>query len=230
MSSRRVELSGGPTFRVQEWGRPDGAVVLLLHGLTSSSQSWRRYGPLLGEHFRVVAVDLPGHGESTWTGDYRFEMITGQLIRLLDGLGFYGVIPFGHSTGAELAYLLAADRPDMVRALVLVDPPTVSRTPALYIPVRARPDDRCDWRAVAQINRWHNAMPEDWWSLAAKISCPTLVVGAKDSHLPQDKLRQFAHRIPHSTYEIVDGGHNLHEARPGEFDTVIQPFLAPWAV
>ena len=40
-----VRLPGGPTLNYREWGRPDGAVVLLLHGLTSSSQSWRNVAP-----------------------------------------------------------------------------------------------------------------------------------------------------------------------------------------
>ena len=53
-----------------EWGRPDGSVVLLLHGLTSSSLSWRNIAPVLGQHFRVIAPDARGHGGSQWTRDY----------------------------------------------------------------------------------------------------------------------------------------------------------------
>ena len=62
------ELPGGPTLNYREWGRPDGSVVLLLHGLTSSSQSWRNIAPVLGEQFRVIAPDARGHGGSEWTG------------------------------------------------------------------------------------------------------------------------------------------------------------------
>ena len=49
-----ARLPGGPTLNYREWGRPP-VQVLLLHGLTSSSQSWRNVAPVLGEHFRVIA-------------------------------------------------------------------------------------------------------------------------------------------------------------------------------
>jgi pimeloyl-ACP methyl ester carboxylesterase len=60
-----VSLPGGPTVSYREWGRPDGAVVLLLHGLTVSGRSWQNVAPVLGENFRVVAPDARGHGCAT---------------------------------------------------------------------------------------------------------------------------------------------------------------------
>ena len=57
-----VSLPGGPTLSYREWGRPDGAVVLMLHGLGSSGASWRHVAPALGRRFRVIAPDARGHG------------------------------------------------------------------------------------------------------------------------------------------------------------------------
>ena len=45
-----MSLPGGPTLNYREWGRPDGAVVLLLHGLMSG-RSWRNVAPVLGDGF-----------------------------------------------------------------------------------------------------------------------------------------------------------------------------------
>ncbi|HKF89636.1 MAG TPA: alpha/beta fold hydrolase [Propionibacteriaceae bacterium] len=225
-----VALPGGPTLAYREWGRPDGAVVLLLHGLTSSGADWRHFAPLVGERFRVVAPDLRGHGESSWPGEYSLELMRNDVVRLLDALGFYGVIPFGHSAGALVAFLLAATRPDLVRALVLEEMPTPDPAdPPLEVPRRPGRGQTYDWRAASEIQRWRNSPPSGWWPMTERISCPTLIVGGTNSHLRQDRLAELARRIPNARYVSMNGGHDLHARRPGEFDTVIEPFLTPWA-
>jgi 3-oxoadipate enol-lactonase len=225
-----VVLPGGPTLAVQEWGRPDGAVLLMLHGLGSSSADWRHFAPLVGERFRVVAVDLRGHGESSWPGEYSFDLMRDDVVRLLTVLGIYGVIPFGHSTGALVSFLLAATRPDLVRALVLEEMPTPDAAdPPLDVPKRGRPGQTYDWRAASEVLRWRNLSHSDWWDLAERITCPTLIIGGNSSHLPQDRLAELARRMPRGQYVSMDGGHDLHARRPGEFDIVVEPFLKPWA-
>jgi len=225
-----VALPGGPTLAVQEWGRPDGAVLLLLHGLGASSADWRHFAPLAGQRFRVVGVDLRGHGESSWPGEYSFELMRNDVVRLLAVMGIYGVIPVGHSTGGLVSFFLAATRPDLVRALVLEEMPTPDAAdPPLTVPRRGRRGDSYDWRAASEVLRWLNASHTDWWELAEQIACPTLIIGGNSSHLRQDRLAEFAGRMPRGQYVSMNGGHDLHARRPGEFDTVIEPFLDPWA-
>jgi len=228
--TQSVALPGGPTLAYREWGRPDGAVVMLLHGLTSSASDWRHFAPLVGERFRVVAVDLRGHGESSWPGEYSLESMCDDVVQLLNALGFYGVIPFGHSTGALVAFLLAASRPDLVRALVLEEMPTPDPAdPPVEVQKRSRPGETYDWRAANELQRWRNSPPRSWWELAEQVACPTLIIGGDSSHLPQDRLAEFARRMPHAEYVRMNGGHDLHARRPGEFDIVVEPFLTPWA-
>jgi pimeloyl-ACP methyl ester carboxylesterase len=228
--TQSVALPGGPTLVIREWGRPDGAVILLLHGLTSSGDSWRHLAPLLGKRFRVVAVDLRGHGGSSRSTDYSFATMRNDIIRLLDALGFLGVIVIGHSMGGLVAYLLAATRPDLVRALVLEEvPPPDPANPPHELPRRSRPDDTCDWRAVSQVLRWRNDPPKEWWQYARRIVCPALVIGATESHLSQSRLAELARRMPLGQFVSVAGEHDLHALRPGEFDAAVEPFLTPWA-
>ena len=118
-----VSLPGGPTLNYREWGRPDAAVVLLLHGLTSSSQSWRHVAPELGEHFRVIAPDARGHGGSEWMRDYSFESMRDDVARFMEQVGILAAIVIGHSMGAVTAYDLAITRPDLIRLLVLEEMP-----------------------------------------------------------------------------------------------------------
>jgi 2-succinyl-6-hydroxy-2,4-cyclohexadiene-1-carboxylate synthase len=94
-------------------GRGRGRVVLA-HGFTQTTGSWEAVGERLGERWKVVRVDLPGHGGS---GAIRvgFEEAAG-LVGAAGGRAAY----VGYSLGGRLCLRLALDRPDLVPALVLI--------------------------------------------------------------------------------------------------------------
>lgn len=226
----KVTLPSGLTVSYQEWGRPDGAAVLLLHGLTSSGDSWRHLGPVLGRHFRCIAPDARGHGESDWADDYSFEAMRDDVVGLMGSLGILGAIPFGHSMGALTAYLLAATRPELVRMLVLEEmPPPDAAVPPRPVPRRAPRDGQHDWRAEIAVNQWRNLDHPDWWDLAESVEVEALVLGGQQSHLPQGRMQDLANRLPHGRFQPFDLGHDMHQDRPGEVLTVVEPFLSPLA-
>jgi pimeloyl-ACP methyl ester carboxylesterase len=106
-----------------EWG--DGSArVLLVHGLGGHTISWEPVGPALAERLRatVTTVDLPGFGLTRVPRGRRATLGThGRVLRaLLERWGPATVA--GNSMGGALGIGLAARRPDLVRALVLVDP------------------------------------------------------------------------------------------------------------
>src|SRR5688500_2021811 len=147
-----VSLPGGPTLHYREWGRPDAAVVLLLHGLTSSSQSWLHVAPELGKNFRVIAPDALVHGGSQWMRDYSFEAMRDDVARFMEQVGILAAIVVGHSMGAVTAYDLAATRPDLIRLLVLEEmlPPDPA-TPPRPIPRRRAPNAHYNMQAVGGV-------------------------------------------------------------------------------
>jgi 2-succinyl-6-hydroxy-2,4-cyclohexadiene-1-carboxylate synthase len=102
----------GPLHRVVTG--PPGRRVVLAHGFTQTLAAWGAVGERLAGGFQVVRVDLPGHGGS---GGVRvgFAAAAG-LVGAAGGLGGY----VGYSLGGRLCLRLALDRPDLVRALVLV--------------------------------------------------------------------------------------------------------------
>jgi pimeloyl-ACP methyl ester carboxylesterase len=225
-----VSLPGGPTLNYREWGRPDAAVVLLLHGLTSSSDSWRHVAPELGEYFRVIAPDARGHGGSEWMRDYSFESMRDDVVRFMEQVGVLAAIVVGHSMGAVTAYDLAATRPDLIRLLVLEEmPPPDPATPPKPIPRRPDPDAEYDWRALITVHRWRNAPPPGWWERADQIQAQTLVLGASDSHLSQDRMGELSRRIPHATFATMNSNHGGHEDRPSEFLRHVEPFISWFA-
>ncbi len=225
-----ITLPGGPALYYQEWGRPDGAVVLLLHGFGSSSDSWRNVGPALGQRFRVIAPDARGHARSGRTQDYPFDAWVDDVTGLLEQLGVIAAIVVGHETGALVAYKLAATHPEAVRMLVLeeINPPDPSDRP-MGFPREPYDDDHVDWRAEIALARWRNNPPKGWAELAEKISSKTLVLGAADSPLPQPRIAELSRRIPNATFTSVPGGHDFHERTPSVFLREVEPFLAFFA-
>lgn len=102
----------------------EGFPVVLVHGFTGNSRNWALTVPALRERFRCVSVDLRGHGLSdkpTEREDYSLEQMAGDVLGLLEQLGINKCYLAGHSMGGMVAQHLVLSRPELVRALVLVD-------------------------------------------------------------------------------------------------------------
>jgi pimeloyl-ACP methyl ester carboxylesterase len=225
-----VQLANGPTLRYREWGRPDGAVVLLLHGTTSDGTTWSHVAPGLGEHFRVIAPDLRGRADSEWPDEYSLPLMADDVIGFLDALGILGAIVVGHSSGALVAFLVATGHPERVRMLVLEEmPPPDAAKPRQELPLGPDPQGRWDWRAVIAIRRWLNAAHPEWWELANHLRVPTLVIGGTKSPYNQSRMRDLTHAMPDARFVGLDLGHTPHAERPSAFLQVVGPFLEPLA-
>ncbi len=94
--------------------------ILLIHGAGMSARSWTSQLRGLTPELRVVAIDLPGHGESDPSPDATLESYTDAASRLIDALGVGPVFVAGHSLGGGVALALAAQRPDLVKGLILI--------------------------------------------------------------------------------------------------------------
>ena len=115
--------SGTLRLRYLDWGESTKPTVLLLHGFAQNGHSFDFVSLSLCDRFRIVALDLRGHGDSDWApdSDYRRESHVGDVEAAIDGLGLAPVSIVGLSLGGTIGYLLAAGRPDAVRSMVLVD-------------------------------------------------------------------------------------------------------------
>jgi pimeloyl-ACP methyl ester carboxylesterase len=116
-----VEVGDGE-LAVAVWpGEPDAPVVLAVHGMTASSRAFLALAGALPE-LRIVAPDLRGRARSNGLpAGSGLEQHAADLRRLLDVIGADRVTVVGHSMGAFVATVLAADEPERVASLVLVD-------------------------------------------------------------------------------------------------------------
>jgi pimeloyl-ACP methyl ester carboxylesterase len=99
-----------------------GPVLVLIHGITSDSLTWRRVMPSLARDFTVIAPDLIGHGESAKPrGDYSLGAHASGVRDMLAALGHDRATFVGHSLGGGIAMQLAYQFPELCERLVLVD-------------------------------------------------------------------------------------------------------------
>jgi pimeloyl-ACP methyl ester carboxylesterase len=111
----------GP-YRIHYLVGGDGPPLLLLHGHPSQAVEWSPILPQLTRSHRVIAIDFLGYGESDAPNiDYTIATQTDMVKGLLDVLGIPQTDVLGFSLGGWVALKLAANHPDRVRRLVLVD-------------------------------------------------------------------------------------------------------------
>ena len=118
---RILELPGGD-LHVLEEGSPDAPPVVLLHGFAGSMHWFDRFAPLLAGSNRVIRIDLLGHGGSSKPPDgYELENQARLVGLALDRLGVERVTVVGHSMGGAVGVSLAEQRPELVRALAVIN-------------------------------------------------------------------------------------------------------------
>ncbi|MCB0856835.1 MAG: alpha/beta fold hydrolase [Solirubrobacterales bacterium] len=126
-----IEIHGQPvTYHKMGEGPP----VLLVHGITSSSRTWKSVMPRLAEKHTVIAPDLLGHGRSAKPqGDYSLGAYASGMRDLLVALDVPKATVVGHSLGGGIAMQFGYQFPDRISRLILVDTGGIGRevNPAL---------------------------------------------------------------------------------------------------
>jgi lipase len=109
-------------LNLHRFGSPGGEPVLAVHGVTGHGGRYRALAERGLPQRRWLAVDLRGHGRSTWDAPWTARRHVADLLETLDAEGVGRVDVVGHSFGGLLATYLAAAAPGRVRRVVLLDP------------------------------------------------------------------------------------------------------------
>lgn len=107
-------------LQVYRYGPARPTDILAIHGLTGHGQRWQTLATRHLGQFAVVGPDLIGHGRSSWAAPWTLDANVAALAALVEADA--PVVVVGHSFGGAVALSLAAVRPDLVSALVLLDP------------------------------------------------------------------------------------------------------------
>ena len=112
--------SNGVKLHLHEWGDPKAAAVVLAHGMFDHGRGFDLLAPYLAEHYRVIAVEARGHGDSEWCDSYTWEMDVFDIINVLRSVGRPAHL-VGHSKGGGQVMDAASIAPDRIRQVVSMD-------------------------------------------------------------------------------------------------------------
>jgi len=138
----------GARQHVLDWGGDGRTPLLLLHGFTGHAHAWDTLSIALQPHFRVLALDARGHGDSDPADVYNALAAFDDLAGVVDQLGLVPLVLVGLSMGGRSGMYFTSRRPDAVRKLVIVDiGPEIS--PRATAPSSGPPEPET-WESVEQ--------------------------------------------------------------------------------
>lgn len=104
-------------FREEGKGFP----IVIVHGLYGSSDNWLTVGKKLAAHYKVYLVDQRNHGRSPNSEAHDYQVLKNDLAEFFDQQGIEKAILMGHSMGGKTAMSFAADYPERIEKLIVVD-------------------------------------------------------------------------------------------------------------
>ena len=125
-SSQFLTLANGTRVHYRDEGNPNGMPVVLIHGAMASLHTWEGWVAALGEHYRLVTLDLPAHG---LTGaapvgaekPYGSEGFTKAIHAVTEALGLTSFVLGGNSMGGGATWRYTLAYPERVSAMILVN-------------------------------------------------------------------------------------------------------------
>jgi len=120
--SHRIKGADGLELHVLEWSA-EGVPLILLHGLGNEAHLWDDFVPAVAPHYRVLALDQRGHGDSDWDPEARYdaESMTDDLEAVLDALEIDRFVLLGFSMGGRVSMTFAGRHPERLAGLVIAD-------------------------------------------------------------------------------------------------------------
>jgi len=204
-----VEVGGAPVHYLA-WGEPGQRGLIFVHGGGAHAHWWTHVAAPYARDFRVVAIDLSGHGDSGWREQYSLEQWSDEVMAVATAAGISGPpVVVGHSMGGFVTIATAALRSDDLAGVVVVDSPVVAPDPEVEV---ARAGQAFGVPRVYEsrdqaLERFRTVPPQE-------------------NYLPY-----VMHHVARRSLREVEGGwswkfhHNLFDAFTGSIRAVALPYL-----
>jgi pimeloyl-ACP methyl ester carboxylesterase len=212
----------GMRIHYRDEGNPNGQPIVLIHGILSSLHTWDDWNKSLAADYRIISLDVPGFG---LTGgpenpdDFSEDLLHDSFAQFINQLQLENFILAGNSLGGYISAHYAANNPDNVKKLILIDPAGAPQALPFILSLASMPG----------IN-----------SLAANVFPPFIVaMGVKDVYGEQDRitkanmdryihlsLRPGAKQAYANTIAMLDEKNSKQQ--PLNFATITAPTLLMW--
>lgn len=252
---KSIEVASRELFfkDIQPEQRQPAATVLLVHGAGGSHLSWRFQFERLIDKFRIIAVDLPGHGKSKGSAEATIGAYSGYVEALMDKLGLENVILGGHSMGGAIALEIALNNPDRLAGLLLVGTGARLRVlPAIFSMIRddfevaiqgmgnfafgpnVSKDIRDEHKRLMAENTPEVLIQDftacdsfDIINRLSAITLPALILCGKDDRLTPAKYSEFLHEGIRGSEAVFfdDCGHMPMIEQSAAFNREVESFL-----
>ena len=226
LTTREISLHGN---RISYRTGGEGPLLVLIHGITSSSASWEPVLPALAERFTILAPDLLGHGQSDKpAGDYSLGSHACLVRDLMLMLGHTSGTIVGHSLGGGIAMQLAYQFPELVDRLVLVSSGGLGREVSLFL----RAVDAARRRARAAADRLPPRRRRRRRHRAARSGCSACGAGSDLAEIARGiaSLNEVGARraFVHTARSVIDAGGQRVDARDRLYLAQAMPSLIVW--
>jgi pimeloyl-ACP methyl ester carboxylesterase len=205
-----------------------GPVIVLVHGITSTSETWKRVMPYLAEHYTVIAPDLLGHGESAKPrGDYSLGAYASGVRDILVALGHDHATFVGHSLGGGIAMQLAYQFPERCDRLVLVASGGLGRELSVVLRAAALPGSELVLPILAnqRVNEVGRVVGRGLGRLGLKLGTDIEEMSRGHASLGDREARSA---FLHTLRAMVDPGGQRVNARDRLYLAEHVPFLLIW--
>ena len=223
-ASQFITLQPGLTVHVRDEGRRGAPVIVLIHGSNSSLHTWEPWVKRLGGQYRIVSLDLPGHGLTGRhpSGDYDYPIFVDVVDKVMVKLGIDRAVIGGNSMGGGVTWMYALAHPEKVQAMILVDAAGAPRWEARKAPIGFRIARMPILRDVAKIIT-PRSMVES--SLQTSVSVKSVVTEAAVDRY-WELLRYPGNR--EATIKRFSYTHNNHPATKEKLSAIKIPTLIMW--
>ena len=213
----------------------EGFPLILLHGNGEDYSYFEHQMEPLARHFRVIAIDTRGHGQ-TPRGDTPFTIrqFAQDLLEFMDELGISKAHILGFSDGGNIAMVFALAHPERVEKLILNGANLNAKgvKPSVQIPIEigyriARmfanksPEAKQNAELLGLMVNDPNVDPAE----LSQIKCPTLVIVGNKDMIKDKHTRLIADSIPGSKLSIIPGNHFIANKNPDTFNHEVLEFL-----
>ena len=232
-----------------------GQRLLLIHGTGCDSRVFRGLSAELSTDHDVVALDLPGHGNSDGSGFRGVADYAAYCVGLVSALGWEDCVVGGHSLGGGVAIAMALYNPELIKGLMIIDSgarlrvsPEVIKmarliaegklkdkgTPRIGFSNKTSSDIVSAVREITMdadpnvtLKDWIADDTCDFMARVGKLDLPTLAVCGREDELTPLKYHEYlSQQMPNCSLRIIDdAGHWSFVEKPREFLEAVRPFL-----